>query len=223
MTAIAQSHRDWIEAGKLIESERLFLQKSAAGSPALSPQPTIELRHYDPRRLGYSLTRHPAAEFSRSRTSGGSPPLLDRDVLRSSGSLFCSTDTDGSGLPHAEAKLAAFKHKYQELSVERAFPRKFEVRPTHIQQRVKIALKNVVNVEESKRSGEQEDGEVVQVRVQPPCHTPSHTPRPCLPLPPVPRLTPRVSQNTLVISCGPQRVMIEVSIASAARQLALVF
>lgn len=171
MTAIAQSHRDWIEAGKLIESERLFLQKSAAGSPALSPQPTIELRHYDPRRLGYSLTRHPAAEFSRSRTSGGSPPLLDRDVLRSSGSLFCSTDTDGSGLSHAEAKLAAFKHKYQELSVERAFPRKFEVRPTHIQQRVKTALKNIVHVEESKRSGEQEDGEVVQVLRAAPPHT----------------------------------------------------
>ncbi len=99
--------------------------------------------------------------------------MLDRDVLRSSGSLFCSTDMDGSGLPHAEAKLAAFKHKYQELSVERAFPRKFEVRPTHIQQRVKIALKNVVNVEESKRSGEQEDGEVVQVRSPP--VTPPHT------------------------------------------------
>ncbi len=96
--------------------------------------------------------------------------MLDRDVLRCNGSLFCSTDTDGSGLPHVEAKLAAFKHKYQELSVERAFPRKFEVRPTHIQQRVKTALKSIVHVEESKRSGEQEDGEVVQV-ARPLTHT----------------------------------------------------
>ena len=102
--------------------------------------------------------------------------MLDRDVLRSSGSLFCSTDIDGSGLPHAEAKLAVFKHKYQELSVERAFPRKFEVRPTHIQQRVKTALKSIVHVEESKRSGEQEDGEVVQVARAAPLHT--HTPPP---------------------------------------------
>ena len=113
MTAIAQSHKDWIEAGKLIASERLFLQKDAAGSPTLSPQPTVVLRHYDPRRLGYSLTRHPAAEFQRSRTSGGSPPLLGHDVLRSNGSLFSCTDADVCGLPHAEAKLASFKHKYQ--------------------------------------------------------------------------------------------------------------
>jgi len=205
MTAIELSHRQWLEQGALLASEKKFLQSEvAARGRAPSHEPTIALRHYEEGRLGYSLTQHPAAQFERSKTSGGSPPLQRRDVLRSNGSMFFCTEADGSGLPHAEAKLASFKKKYEQLSLERAFPDKYAVRETRIQERVKTALKEIVHVEESKRNGQREEHvELMQV-----C---SHTTQPpaaahwlSLPLTYQP-------QNTLVISCGPQRVMMEVS------------
>lgn len=101
-----------MEQGSIIASQRNFAKIDADRSLQALPEPTIDLRRYDPRRLGYSLTAHPTAQLSRSRTSGGSPPLLHRDVLRSSSSLFSVTDADGCGLPHAEAKIASFTRKY---------------------------------------------------------------------------------------------------------------
>jgi hypothetical protein len=78
--------------------------------------------------------------------------------------MFCCTESDGGGLQHAEAKLAAFKSKFQQLSVERAFPECYQVKETAVQQRVKMALKDVVKVQESKRSGQLDEGaELVQV------------------------------------------------------------
>jgi hypothetical protein len=127
MTAIDKSHREWMEQGLILATQHVHSQSNADRSLGASPEPTVDLRSYDTRRLGYSVTRHPAALFERSRTSGGSPPLQHRDVLRSSGSMFCCTDTDGSGLQRAEAKLAAFKSKFQQLSVERAFPESHQV------------------------------------------------------------------------------------------------
>jgi hypothetical protein len=165
MTAIEKSHRDWIEQGRILAAQHNFSKIDADRSLQASPEPTIDLRRYDPRRLGYSLTAHPTAQISRSRTSGGSPPLLHRDVLRSSGSLFSRTDADGCGLPHAESKIASFTRKYQQLSVERAFPEGYRVRETPIQERVKTALKDIVKTEELKRSGQpDEQAELVQVR-----------------------------------------------------------
>ena len=186
MTAIEQSHRQWLEQGALLASEKKFIQSEAAArSCAPAHEPMVILRSYDTRRLGYSLSAHPAAQFDRAKTSGGSPPLQHRDVLRSSGSMFFCMDSDGSGLPHAEAKasipppppppctrthssphpqLASFKKKYQELSLERAFPDKYAVRETAIQERVKTALKDIVKVEELKRSGQRDEHvELVQV------------------------------------------------------------
>ncbi len=194
-----------MEQGKILASQRAFLQGDALRSTAGSLEPTVELRHYDPRRLGYSLSRHPAAQFERCKTSGGSPPLQHRDVLRSSGSMFFCTDADGAGLPHAEAKLALFKKKYQELSMERAFPAHYEVKATAIQQRVKTALKDIVQVEESKRSGQRdEDGELIQViQCCAQCFAVA-----CW-------IIDALLQSTLVISCGPQRVSLEVSAALA--------
>ena len=179
MTAIELSHRQWLEQGVLLASEKKFLQSEvAARGRAPSHEPTIALRHYEEGRLGYSLTQHPAAQFERSKTSGGSPPLQRRDVLRSNGSMFFCTEADGSGLPHAEAKLASFKKKYEQLSLERAFPDKYAVRETRIQERVKTALREIVHVEESKRNGQREENvELMQVcsrATQPPaaahCH-----------------------------------------------------
>jgi hypothetical protein len=107
MTAIEQSHRQWLEQGALLASEKKFIQSEAAArSCAPAHEPTVTLRSYDTRRLGYSLSTHPAAQFDRAKTSGGSPPLQHRDVLRSSGSMFFCGDADGSGLPHAEAKAS---------------------------------------------------------------------------------------------------------------------
>ncbi len=164
MTAIELSHREWMEQGKILAAQRAYSQSDALRSSADSHEPTIDLRHYDPRRLGYSLSRHPVAQFERCKTSGGSPPLQHRDILRSSGSMFFCTDADGAGLPHAEAKLALFKKKYQELSMERAFPAHYEVKATSVQQRVRTALKDIVQVEESKRSGQRDEhGELIQV------------------------------------------------------------
>ncbi len=113
MTTIELSHREWLQQGKILATQQRYLESDAAAhSSALPPESSIDLRHYDTRRLGYSITRHPAAQLERSRTSGGVSPLQPRDVLRSSGSMFFCTESDASGLPHAEAKLAAFKHKY---------------------------------------------------------------------------------------------------------------
>ncbi len=107
MTAIEQSHRQWLEQGALLASEKKFIQSEAAArSCAPAHEPMVILRSYDTRRLGYSLSAHPAAQFDRAKTSGGSPPLQHRDVLRSSGSMFFCLDSDGSGLPHAEAKAS---------------------------------------------------------------------------------------------------------------------
>jgi hypothetical protein len=107
MTAIEQSHRQWLEQGALLASEKKFIQSEAAArSCAPAHEPMVILRSYDTRRLGYSLSAHPAAQFDRAKTSGGSPPLQHRDVLRSSGSMFFCMDSDGSGLPHAEAKAS---------------------------------------------------------------------------------------------------------------------
>jgi hypothetical protein len=162
MTAIEKSHREWMEQGRILSMQHAL--NDAACSLMDSPEPTIGLRSYDPRRLGYSILRHSVAQFERSKTSGGSPPLQNRDVLRSSGSMFFCTDLDGSGLQHAEAKISAFKNKFQQLSVERAFPESYQVKETTIQQRVKTALKDIVKVEESKRSGHRdESAELVQV------------------------------------------------------------
>lgn len=175
MTTIELSHREWLQQGKILATQQRYLESNAAvHSSAMPPESSIDLRHYDTRRLGYSITRHPAAQLQRSRTSGGVSPLQHRDVLRSSGSMFFCTDSDASGLPHAEAKLAAFKNKYQQLSLQRAFPEQYEVRATPVQQRVKTALKDIVHVEESKRSGQRDgDGEVMQVVLR------SRVPMPC--------------------------------------------
>jgi hypothetical protein len=166
MTAIELSHRQWMEQVSGLAAQNDYLRSEGVRSATtVLPQPTVELRHYDTGRLGYSISRHPASQFHRCRTSGGSPPLQHRDVLRSSGSMFFCTDSEGGGLPHAEAKLASFSKKYRELCVERAFPDKFEVRSTSIQQRVKTALKDIVEVEEAKRSGQRDEhGELIQVR-----------------------------------------------------------
>ena len=166
MTAIELSHRQWMEQVSGLAAQNDYLRSEGVRSATtVLPQPTVELRHYDTGRLGYSISRHPASQFHRCRTSGGSPPLQHRDVLRSSGSMFFCTDSEGCGLPHAEAKLASFSKKYRELCVERAFPDKFEVRSTSIQQRVKTALKDIVEVEEAKRSGQRDEhGELIQVR-----------------------------------------------------------
>ena len=189
-----------MEQGSILASQRNFAKIDADRSLQASPEPTIDLRRYDPRRLGYSLTAHPTAQLSRLRTSGGSPPLLHRDVLRSSSSLFSLTDAEGCGLPHAEAKIASFTRKYQQLSVERAFPEGYRVRETPVQERVKTALKDIVKTEELKRSGQaDEQAQLVQV-----CVACARGARP---------RRSRCAQNTLVISCGPQRVMFEASFA----------
>ena len=169
MTTIELSHREWLQQGKILATQQRYLESDAAvHSSAMPPESSIDLRHYDTNRLGYSVTRHPAAQLERSRTSGGVSPLQPRDVLRSSGSMFFCTDSEGGGLPHAEAKLASFSKKYRELCVERAFPEKFEVRTTSIQQRVKTALRDIVEVEEAKRSGQRDEhSELIQVRSLP--------------------------------------------------------
>ncbi len=54
--------------------------------------------------------------------------------------------------------------RYQQLTLQRAFPEQYEVRATSVQQRVKTALKDIVHVEESKRGGQRDEvGEVMQV------------------------------------------------------------
>jgi hypothetical protein len=165
MTAIEISLRDWLQQGALLASQYNDSRGNSAANCESAAAQTVDLRRYDPGRLGYALTRCPASQFERTRTSGGSPPFLQRDVLRSSGSIFFSTAAEASGLPHAEAKLAFFKNKYRELSVARAYPERCEIRATPIQERVKTALKGIVKAEELKRSGQlDEDGELVQVR-----------------------------------------------------------